>query len=472
MRASARAGAACGLHAAAFGANLSLALAVAAISLVAYWSTLQAPISADASSQVQTAFSFVRQGNADIDEYVDLGWPLGARRERIGDHWYAPYTTGDALLFTPFALVADHVGVEPTTLAGVSTLPKMVASIFVAASVAFVFLALRLLVPARPAIFITLAYSLGSNAFAGASQQYLEHAASMMLGSAGVLIVLRGGRGAPAAAGMTLGIAGIVRPTNALLFLAVLGWLAAERGRSAATRYILWSTPALAFQGTIGALAFGSPFVMARGQPQPGSIVQGMLGQLISPSRGLLVYYPWVILALAALIASWLGPADRPRRLLRVILLVFIGMWVVTGGYRYWWAGYTFGNRYMSDLAPMYALAVADGWRRGWLKAWVPRAMLSVAVGWSILLQAVGAGLFYFTWHGHQWDATPSIDDTPWRLWSWTDTQWQFVLRRFVNDPGPAMIVEGAVVLACITSFAILASRAGPDRPGSARTSP
>lgn len=445
--------------------HLRLAFPVAALALVAYWSTLQAPISADATSHVETAFSFLLEGNADVDEYVALSAPLRGAPERIGDHWYAPYTSGNAALFAVPALVALAAGIDPTMLAGVSVFPKAVASVFVATSVALVLLALRRLVDARTATYVTMAYALGSNAFAGASQEYGEHPTSLMLGTAGILLVLVGGPRAAAGAGLSQGAALIVRPTNVFLFVALLAvqWRAR---RVDALRYLLWAIPPLAFQATVSLLTFGSPFRTARGELPFGSLLEGAAGQLISPSRGLFVYAPWTVFAVLALALSWRGPADRPRWLVRFGSLAFAANLVLFGAYADWWGGWTFGNRYLSDLAPLYALALADAWRRGWFDRWWLRALLALAIGWSILLHAVGAGLHYFTWSGRHWDVTPNIDLTPWRLWDWTDTQWQFLLRRLVTDPGPAMVMESAVVLACIAGFALVSLRSTRDGYG------
>jgi hypothetical protein len=417
---------------------------------------------------VQTAFSLWAEGDADLDEYRSLPPPLAAFARMIGGHWYAPYTTGNALLFVLPALAALAGGISPADIAAATALPKLVASVFVATSVGLVHLALRRLVPLRPALFLTLAYALGSNAFANASQLYVEHAASLLTVSTALLLALRGGTRALAGAGLVAGLAVIVRPPNALFFVALVAFAAAD-GAAAARRLVLWALPPLAFQAVVDLIAFGSLVNPARAEVPLGPVVAGVAGQLVSPSRGLFVYAPWTVLAFVALASSWRGPADRARRLLRWSSLAVVATVILYGAYAEWWGGWTYGNRYLSDLAPLYALALADVWRRGWLDAPLARAALAVAVGWAILLQAIGAGLYYFTWNGYHWDVTPDINVTPWRLWDWTDAQWQFLLRRLVNDPGPAMIVELAVIVACIAGFAILAARARVREAGTTR---
>lgn len=450
--------------------DLRTAVTVAALGLVAFWGTLQVPASSDATGHVQTAFSFVREGNADVDEYVDLRGPAGARRMTVDGHEYSPHTIGNALIYSPVAIGLTAAATDASSPIATNVMPKILASLAVSASIALVFLAVRALVDVRTALFIALAYGLGSGAFA-TSQEYTEQATSLLLNSAAIFFVVgpRGPR--PAGAGIAMGLAAIVRPTNAFLGLAIFAQLFHER-RGAAIRYVLWCLPALAFQATVDSLVLGSPFRTLRGALPLAWPLEGALGLMISPSRGLLVYTPWVGVGIAALLASWRGRADRPRRLLRYGSLAFVATWTLYSLYAEWWGGWSFGARYMTDLLPLYALGLADAWRRGWLRSTVARAALSVAVGWSILLQALGSGLFWTTWNGRHWDVTPNIDVTPWRLWDWTDTQWQFLLRRFVDDPPPAMIVESAVVVACVLAFVLLAARLPRREAAASRTGP
>lgn len=443
--------------------DIGWALLVGLLAFAAAWSTIHIPMSNDATTHVETAYSFLLQGNADIDEYVGVEPSLDASRMPIQGHWYAPYTSGDALLMTPAAAVALALGVGPLSTGIATVLPKLVASLFVMVSVALVFLLVRRLVDRRVALYLTFAYAFGTGAFA-AAQSYTEHPASLMLGAGSLLLALAG---VPAGAGALAGLAVIVRPANVFLLLGIMAFLTRD-GWASARRFALWTLPAAAFQTTIGMVAHENAFFT--GGPVPvGSLAIGGIGLLISPSRGLLVYAPWLVVSLAALAASWRGRADRDRLLLRYGSLSFLGVWVLFGSYTDWWGGWTFGDRYLSDLSPLYALALADAWRRGWFARPLARAGLAVAIGWSVMLQTVGAGLYPYMWNGRHWDVTPNIDATPWRLWDWTDTQWQFVMRRLVTDPGPAMIVEGAFVIGVIACFALLSIRArrGSTWPGS-----
>jgi hypothetical protein len=101
------------------------ALLTGVLALLAYWSTLQLPLSGDASAHIYTAFSFVHEGDADLDEYASTVPPLGAFTVEIAGHRYAPYLPGNALVFAPVAALAALAGVaracaDPRLASGVA----------------------------------------------------------------------------------------------------------------------------------------------------------------------------------------------------------------------------------------------------------------------------------------------------------------------------------------------------------------
>jgi len=440
--------------------DASRVAAVALLAFVGYWSTLQVPVSGDASAHVYAAYSVVREGNVDLDEYGDQQPPLVYFWRDIGGHRYAPYLPGNTALFVPFALAGTALGVEPISLGAVGVLSKLAASLYVAISVGAVYVALRTVVDARVATYLSLAYAFGTYAFAVASQVYWEHAPTLMLTAIALALVSRAPSAPRAAAyaGLFAGAAVAVRPTNAFVAAALLATLARVDSR-VALRYVLWGVPAAAFLVTFDWLAYGSPFEVGRGPFLPGDLLTGTAGLLFSPSRGLLVYGPWIALGLAALAFSWRGPGDHVRWTLRFGSLAVAAIIVLFGSYAEWWAGWSYGNRYLSDPAPLYVLGVADAFRRGWLTSAVARAALAVAIGWSVLLQAIGAGLNYFYWRGLHWDAQPDITYSTQRLWDWGNAQWQFLFARLILEPPAAMTVELLSLTLIIIAFALLGGR-------------
>lgn len=435
------------------------ALLVGALALLAYWSTLQAPLSGDATTHLYLAHSFIADGDADLSEFADAPPPFVFNALRTPGGLYSPYLPGNALLFIPFELAAAALGIAPVSLAYVAVFAKLAASLAVAASVALVFLTLRRVARERVALLLTFAYAFGSAAFATASQRYWQHGPTLLLVAATLYLVVRGEgtRSGGARSGLLVGLAVLVRPMTGLFGLAVLAFLA-HRRRAALPRFLLWGLPPLAFLLIYSARVLGSPFRLPGETVEYGSPLIGITGLLVSPSRGLLVYAPFLAVGLAALVASWRWPNGDLIWLLRYSSVAALATTVFFGWYADWIGGWGYGNRYLNDLLPVYLLAIAVVWDRWLARAW-RRRLFAVAVGWGVLLEAAGAGLYYVTWGGRHWDSTPDIAATPWRVWSWTEAQWQWVLARLILDPPAAIAIEAVVLGGCIAAYARLARR-------------
>ena len=441
------------------------ALAVAVLAFAGYWSTLEVPMSGDASSHVYLAYSFIRDGDAEIGECLAepraaqcLVWSFGAHR-------YAPYLPGNALLLVPLALVANVLGARPPAAVALGGLAKLQASLLVGISVAIVYLLVRRIVDRRAALLLTFAYAFGTFAFAIASQLLWEHAATLLFIGLSLLLALGPPQHAHRA-GVAVALAVLVRPQNALFGLGLLAYLWIRR-RRAVPGFLAWGAPPAAFLLTFDLIALGSPFATTRVWLWGTDPLQGAIGMFLSPSRGLLVYGPFLLVAIAALGAAWRvrggalpdAAADRTV-LLRSMGLVLLANVVLFALHEEWWGGWSYGNRYLSDLAPVYILAIAHVWDR-WLVATWTRALFAGSVGWAVLLQSLGAAYQYFYWDGRHWDATPDIGLTPDRLWSWTEAQWEWMLFRLVNDPGAQIVVEATALAAITCGFVALSRGAG-----------
>ena len=153
-----------------------------------------------------------------------------------------------------------------------------------------------------------------------------------------------------------------------------------------------------------------------------------LLGLLVSPSRGMLVYTPVVLCALPGLVRSLRGQEAEPMRL---IALAGIAIFVLHGFIATWWGGWVFGPRYMTDLLPFIAL---------WLAlSPLPRRGRGLAIGtftatllWSFGVQQLGTMTYPCSWN-----RTPvSVDQAHERLWDWHDTQLRRCLARLRPQRG------------------------------------
>ena len=144
------------------------------------------------------------------------------------------------------------------------------------------------------------------------------------------------------------------------------------------------------------------------------SPLAGISGLLASPSRGLLIFSPIVLVVLFARAA----PPHRP--ILWWTLAAAGAQLLLYGMYAVWWGGYTYGPRYVLDLLPALVPAAAMGVSRLGGSSWPLRAVAGAALAWSIAAAATGA----FCYPHDEWNTDPvNLDRAHERLWAVRDSQ-------------------------------------------------
>jgi hypothetical protein len=154
------------------------------------------------------------------------------------------------------------------------------------------------------------------------------------------------------------------------------------------------------------------------------SFLVNMSGLLFSPSRGLLIYSPILLLSLL----GYLRIRDIDARSLRSFFYI-AGIsipleLIVYSSFRVWWAGDCYGPRFLVCLLPFLATYIGlylDGWLyldRIHRKEILYLCLIAVILIWSIFVQVVGV----FFYPNGNWDGTPQkVDLSPDRLWDWND---------------------------------------------------
>ncbi len=202
--------------------------------------------------------------------------------------------------------------------------------------------------------------------------------------------------------GLAAGLMVACRAIDLIFALAIVGWLVwTQRGR------VLWFfggfLPVVAAVVAYNMVWFGTPL---GGQAELESLHPelhgvagpwtwnpgpGLLGTLLSPSRGLFIFMPWVAVALLFLPLAVSRLRSLP--LIPWVLLALLPYCLVLSVYTVWWAGFCYGPRYWTDATPLFAIllaAVACVLHGRWRLAWAP---LLAGVLVAILLQTLGPGV-------------------------------------------------------------------------------
>jgi hypothetical protein len=433
--------------------RVALSLAIAA--LIAYLSNFVLLPGGDAAPHVLTAGSWVIQGNADMDEYASA-MPRG---QLINGHIYSIYPPGTATVIAVPVWIAIALGAQIDSPEFIAVFGKLAAALLVALSVGLVYLACAAIVRPIPALVATIAYGFGTSVWAISSQHIWEHAPSHFFVALGTYLITRPPRTAALGA-LAYGFATVVRPTEAVMaaFGAVVSW----RQRML-VRYLAWGVPAVVFLLVYTYLVFGTIRPTYPDSDLPWTFPPpGWLGLLVSPSRGLFVYSPVLLFAVAGFVMAWRERENAAVRLVRYAgfaVLANYGVYALIG---YWWGGWSFGNRYLSDVGALFAVGIAFAIDRGLTRTRLWRTAFVATLAWSVFLEFVGAGWYHTLWNGYHWDVTPDIDVTTYRLWDWTDPQWWFVMRHMALDPGWTILPT--TVGALLAAFLVWRSHAALRR--------
>lgn len=402
------------------------------------------------------AWTIIREGNVDYDEFTRP--PVAVDREAyffracgastfageprtvrsIGgppppgpaDRVCSVFPPGAEILALPFFAPFVLAGVGPNQLALLLGVGKVVAALEEALAAALLVALLAPLAGRRYALVLGLLYLLATGVRTTSSQALWQHGAVHLLEILALYLLLPLFRGVDvsrrqlAIAGLALGFAVVTRQTSALFVAGVIGALVFAR--------LDWRTVmASAVLGALvlpvyNAVAFGNPLEQGYGAKAFATpVIEGVYGVLLSPSRGLFVYSPFLVFALAPLARAW-RERDALAPLLRALGAASLALVVVYALYAEWWGGRVYGARFLTDALPalFVALAVAPP------RAALARAAFAASAAWALLLYGAG-GLAYAQTSsgGGVWDTERNVNFDSGALYSWLDPQWLDTLR-------------------------------------------
>ena len=227
----------------------------------------------------------------------------------------------------PFVLIAD-------------TMEKLSASLIAAMSGAFLFLAFRKVASRNVSLVVALIYGLASNTWTISSQALWRHGLTELSFTFLLWALFRvpDSHSAPFWAGLALALATANKPLEAILIVAFLLYFVARRqwknGLLFLTPLVALGSLALAynlhnFAKLVGGYGIGSLGAVAH-FPFWAHLGIGLPGSLASPSRGLLVYTPWVAFAFWGAARLW---KEKSPGWSRPLIVALAAIWVVQVGW-------------------------------------------------------------------------------------------------------------------------------------------
>ncbi len=329
----------------------------------------------DEYNTLYTAESLVLHGTTAVPQAIALHNFYG----RLDVHGLprAAYPPGQALACAPWYAMGQYIlarlpGVpaEDTDLV-VAFAACLSSATFAALTVMFFFLLLiGIGIPLRAALMATAMVGLSTSIFAYSGWLFSEPlTAAILTGTAWLLFGRDRGpvsQRTAAIAGLILGLATIVRPTNVLAIVVFAVAVFLRDGKPALrTAFIIGAAASIGVAILLvhNKLLFGSPFAFgyptsAEGAKRLNSfdtpILTGLYGLLLSPGKSVFVFAPPIILAVAGVGMLW----KRDRGLAALAVLLPVVNLLFYAKYSQWEGGYCVGPRYLVPALVLLCLAL------------------------------------------------------------------------------------------------------------------
>lgn len=370
------------------------------------------------------------------------------------NHLYYYFPPGTSILSIPFVGLVRLFGLSTTNSDGSynpeaeAEIEAALAALLMAILAAILYLTARWVLPAHWSAIIALGAALGTQMWSTASRAMWTETWGIFLIGIIIWMLVRaevsGHKLNPIVLGTLLAWTYFVRPTNAVAILGVSLWVFFRQ------RQILWRC---LLTGVVWLSLFVAYSWQHFNQVLPQYYLANRLafreawvalpGNLISPSRGLLVFVPVLLW-----IAFWLL---RYRQYIshRSLLWLALGItslhMIVIAGFDPWHGGFSYGPRFTTGLVPWFTLlavlatkAMLD-WRQLHKSNRTIAGRLQLVCGGVLLLMSVfmnaRGALARETW---VWNVRPqNVDDFPVKVWDWRYPQF---LAGWMRPPRPSNI--------------------------------
>ncbi|MGH9368075.1 MAG: hypothetical protein ACRD3M_10425 [Thermoanaerobaculia bacterium] len=378
--------------------------------------------------------SVLGDGDLAFDEFVQSGHPLPYWGQRVNGRVLSNYPILPGVLNVPVYAAARVCGVS--LYAERFSLSLLTCALLVSFSVVFLHRCLLALGGSESeAALFAFAYFFGTAVWSVAGKGLFQHGPSVFFLALALLLLAKDRPRWTALAGFGLAMAVVNRPTNALVALPLTVFAIRYRQRGFLGYVALAAIPA-ALHALYTWSYFGTPFSSTQpvtiGQFS-GTWTEGLAGLLLSPSRGLFVFSPFLLFCIPASVMAFRKGEPRLYRYLTVAVVLELALY---SRWDNWWGGHTFGYRLLIELVPLLVLILARHWRRfAAFRGSMP--VFGALLALSVAVQALGAWVFPSGFN-------TNIDREPWRLWTLADSEIVLDVQKLTGKGKPSGLSEFA----------------------------
>jgi hypothetical protein len=409
-------------------------------------------LSNDSYWTVPTALNILHHGSTAVDNFV-LAAPAGPQyaldcvpsngsgrpfntAHGCDGHWYNIYPVAVPVVVSPIVsglMVATHItavmhlhSARPPIaaflagdlVAGRAVTELACASLLCALAAWVVYRTAAQFLSTSRAAGLALLFAFGTSQWSISSRSLMQHGPSALFLAIAIHIAVlaRKNPARVALVSLPLAAAFTVRPSNAIA-VAALSVFVAIHYRGQFLRFVVWSLPVaipfFVYNLAIRHAVFPTYYTHSWAARMP--LFSGLAMNLVSPSRGLLIFTPIVLISVAGMILSLRSRWCSPLAPYLIAIAIAHSLLIAT-----YWPGHSYGPRYYADLSPIFAFFLIPALLL-WPKPRTAAAWIFIVLAaWSIFVHARGAT----SAAANLWSSTPmNVDEAPWRVWDWRDPQ-------------------------------------------------
>lgn len=418
------------------------------VCLIVFWRGPVLQVS-DSNYSMMVSQALIEHGTFRLDEYKieknepfskpgvgQTGYPY--QLEVRGEKLYYFFPNGSSVLSAPFVAVLNQLGLSAVSadgsynLTGEIKIEKVMAAFLMSVAACVFYLTSRVTLNKSFSAVIALAGAFATPVLSTASRAMWAHTWLLLLLSIVVFMLWRGIREKKAPNPFLLAtiVAWMyfVRPTASVSIVAVSGIV------------FVFFRPifvAYAFAGLMwfsGFLVYSQynydsflPAYYAASRIGSGTVWSALLGNLVSPGRGLFVYSPFIVSVFFVLILF--RDYVSEKSVVFWAIFAIIVHWLVVSSFPHWWGGHSYGPRFMTDIVPWLILlaivatqAVVDSDAGGaQVRSFVFNIKFQSVV--ALVLVVIGCFLNVRGAYSHDtalWNVRPdNIDQNSERVWDW-----------------------------------------------------
>lgn len=335
--------------------DVTTALVLALLVFVVVW---RAPtgyfgVNSDPRGCLLTSQSLLEKGTVDLGHYP----ARILQKRRITGHLEDGCYIGNSLLALPVVAFAKSRGLDVLREQQDRLLQRLLAGTTCALAAMLIYMIGRLFVPLPASLVISVGFSLGTPLASTLGTAYWSHNFCMVFELLALLLLLldRTKRVAllPEPLAVCLFWAYVTRPAALLFTPVVLVYLLLSKP-GCSVRVVCWLLIQLGIFAVFSLSQYHSllpPYFLGARLVETRSGWEALYGIFLSPSRGLFIFSPFLLVVVIGCIAA---VKSLGRNLLFCVLAGWIVLhcFILSWRMQVWWGGWCFGPRYMTDVLP------------------------------------------------------------------------------------------------------------------------